>query len=179
MNKRPDDSVGSQLCGKKGCPICVLHAGLIADRAQATKGPTFVDEDCRWTFRFIDPRQCETRLRLDIKDATYRRTKRRGQMKKMCDFAVVASQDARIRLLAIELKGTAKIRGFQQLQAGLDVLRTRLPISLTIECITAYMVCSKQTEQFMKLARPRLRSLRFGNDTVRFRLAKCGTDLRK
>lgn len=173
-------------CGKTGagrhavsaCMVCILRQRLVSEGASLVAGSALREKRCSLDLRFQAACKCLARVRLDNPQAQYRRSEPKGQISKMCDFAVIANQDTKVRVLVVELKDGAASRSvLDQLQAGLKLLQTRLSAQAVSIIPGGYVIARKQTSQLKHILRSNRSRLKFGQKVFAPQVERCGSRL--
>ena len=120
------------------------------------------ENSCRLYVHITDTHRCLYSLRLDLDEADYRYIKR-GQVTRMCDFAVLAVTGGLAQLVAIELKsGGAYADDIVQLREGLRVLHDHFEENGLTPNPTAYFVVGRDLDKLRFALRDKLASLKPG-----------------
>ena len=164
-------------CANAECQVCNLNSKLLEHGAEAVSLIDLEENSCSIELHITDTHRCLYTLRLDLDEAEYRFVKK-GQITKMCDFAVLAVTGGLAQLVAIELKsGTAYADDIEQLGEGLRVLHDNFEEDGLTPNPTAYFVVRRDLDKLRYALRDRLASLRFGSTTVKLKILKCGDSL--
>ena len=144
---------------------------------QQSRRPDLEENSCQLNIQTTDTHRCLYTLRLDLDEAEYRFV-RKGQVTRMCDFAVLAVTGNTAQLLAIELKsGRPYARDIDQLHEGLRVLHDYFDENGLKPNPTAYFVVGRDLDKFRQSLQDKLASLRFGSRRVKLQILECGDSL--
>ena len=164
-------------CLSAECQVCNLNSKLLEHGAEAVSLIDLEENSCRLELHITGPHRCLYTLRLDLDEAEYRFVKK-GQITKMCDFAVLAVTGNTARLLAIELKsGAAYADDIEQLREGLRVLHDNFEENGLTPNPAAFFVVGRDLDKLRYALRDRLASLKFGSTTVKLQILECGDSL--
>ncbi len=164
-------------CASPECQVCNLHSKLVELGAEAVSLFDLEENSCRLELHITDTHRCLYTLRLDLDEAEYRFVKK-GQITKMCDFAVLAVTGGLAQLVAIELKsGAAYAADIEQLREGLRVLHDNFEENGLTPNLTAYFVVGRDLDKLRFALRDKLASLRFESTLVKLQILECGGHL--
>ena len=164
-------------CASPECQVCNLHSKLVEHGAEAVSLFDLEENLCRLNIQTTDTLRCLYTLRLDIDEAEYRFV-RKGQVTRMCDFAVLAVTGGVAQIVAIELKsGAASPEDINQLREGLRVLHDYFDENGLTPNPTAYFVVGRDLDKLRFALRDKLASLRFGSTRVKLQILECGGHL--
>ncbi len=152
---------------------------LLGDGAEQVASGTLVDGDCSVTITDQGGCTCQSRLRLDIQGAAYRATGRVNQDSKMCDFAILATDEGRDIAVVVELKrGMAEWpHAGEQLEQGLRVLHERFIDTGLARPPRACLAVGKQASQLRNLIRSTGYRARCGFGPVPVEVIDCGSEI--
>ncbi len=164
-------------CANAECQVCNLNSKLLEHGAEAVSLFDLEENSCRLYVHIAGTHRCLHSLRLDLGEADYRFV-RKGQVTRMCDFAVLAVTGGLAQLVAIELKSSAAYADdIEQLREGLRVLHGYFEANGLTPNPTAYFVVGRDLDKLRYALRDRLASLRFGSTRVKLQILECGDSL--
>ena len=162
-------------CANAECQVCNLNSKLLEHGAEAVSLIDLEENSCRLDIHTTDAHRCLYTLRLDLDEAEYRIVKK-GDITRMCDFAVLAVTGRLAQLVVIELKsGAASLEDLDQLSEGLRVLHEYFEQNGLTPDPTAYFVVGKELDRLRHaLTIDRPADLRFGSRRVKLEILECG-----
>ena len=164
-------------CASPECQVCNLHSKLVEHGAEPVSLSDLEENSCQLYVHIAGTHRCLYTLRLDLDEAEYRFV-RKGQVTRMCDFAVLAVNGSLAQLVAIELKsGAASPEDIDQLREGLRVLHDYFDENGLTPNPTAYFVVGRDLDKLRFALRDKLASLRFGSTRVKLQILECGGHL--
>ena len=166
-------------CGRATCGVCGARIGLLGDGAEEVTSATLVDGDCNVSITDQGGCTCQSRLRLDIPGAAYRSTGHANEDSKMCDFAILATDEGRDIAVVVELKrGIAEWpHAGEQLEEGLRVLHERFIDAGLARPPRACLAVGKQASQLRNLIRSSGYRAGCGFGPIPVEVIDCGSEI--
>ena len=174
---RIEDKTVISLCGRRGCVVCDVYRALISQGAKPAnrEGKTALRERrCKRNILIKHESQCEGRLRLDEKEAKYRRIAQYNRLSPMCDYAILGIRDTTVYIRVLELKGgAAETVAIKQINAGLRLIDRFLPSGIRCDA-RAYVLANRSLGRLKRVSVGS--KIMFRNRRVPFEIEKCGGD---
>lgn len=174
-----EDRPGVPPCGQDACEVCAVRTALLDARAEDIPSASLRDGDCDITVVDQGDCTCQSRLRVDIDKAAYRRVAGSRDDTKMCDRAVIAVVGEEGRAIALELKRSTPDwpEGGEQLQEGIRMLHDYFGGKLLSVLPRACFVLGKRADQFQRFLQAERFRVHYGSRPVVVEVLECGSTI--
>ena len=174
-----EDGPGVPPCGQDACEVCAVRTALLEAGAEDIRSASLRDGDCDITVTNQGDCTCQSRLRVDIDEAAYRRTAGSKHDSKMCDRAVIAVVGDEGRAIALELKRSTPDwpEGGEQLQEGIRMLHDYFGDRHLPTTPRACFVLGKRVDQFQRFLQAEGFRVHYGSRPVPVEVLECGSTI--
>lgn len=174
-----EDRPGVPPCGLDACEVCAVRAALLDAGAEDIPSASLRDGDCDIAVVDQGDCTCQSRLRVDIDKAAYRRIAGSKNDTKMCDRVVIAVVGEEGRAIALELKRSHPEwpAGGEQLQQGIRMLHDHFGERLLPTVPRACFVLGKRADQFQRILQAEGFRVRYGSQPVPVEVLECGSTI--